>query len=77
LVLKQASRLLLVGLGTGVLLSLVLTPLLRHQLVGVAFADPVTYAFVLAVLALVGLVASYLPAHRGSRVAPMEALRYE
>jgi len=77
LVLKHAGRLLLAGLGTGVLLSLLLTRLLRHQLVGIGFADPLTYASVLTVLALVGFVAGYLPALRGSKLDPMEALRHE
>jgi ABC-type antimicrobial peptide transport system permease subunit len=39
--------------------------------------DPVTLGGAIAVLAAVGLIASYGPAHRASRLDPMDALREE
>jgi putative ABC transport system permease protein len=44
-------------------------------LFGVGPMDPVTYAAVAAILALVSLLATYLPARRASRVDPVIALR--
>jgi ABC-type antimicrobial peptide transport system permease subunit len=44
-------------------------------LFGTRATDPVTFAATVAVLGAVGAVASYLPARRASRIAPIEALR--
>jgi ABC-type antimicrobial peptide transport system permease subunit len=46
-------------------------------LYGVSLRDPVTIVGVAALLALVGLAASYIPARRATRINPVTALRYE
>jgi predicted permease len=77
LMLKMGGRLVLVGLAAGVAASIASTRLLRSQLFGVQAGDPLAYAAVVAVLALVTLVACYLPARRAAGVDPMVALRQE
>lgn len=49
----------------------------QAMLYGVGPNDPATFVMVLALLALVGVVASWAPARRASRVNPIVALRSE
>jgi len=55
----------------------VLTRVLGSFLYEVSPLDPVTYGTVAVILVGVGLLASYLPARRATRVDPLIALRYE
>jgi ABC-type antimicrobial peptide transport system permease subunit len=73
----MGGRLVLIGLAIGVAASLASTRLLRSQLFGVEPADPLAYAVVVMVLALVALLACYVPARRAAGVDPMVALRQE
>jgi putative ABC transport system permease protein len=77
LVTGQGLRLALLGVGIGCLASLALTRVLRSFLYDVSALDPITYFSVAAVLVSVGLLASYLPARRATKVDPLIALRYE
>jgi ABC-type antimicrobial peptide transport system permease subunit len=77
LVLFQAGRLVLVGLLIGLGLSLATNRLLSSQLFGLSPHDPVLLGVVSAVLLLVALLASFVPARRAARVDPMQALRHE
>jgi predicted permease len=75
LVMRDSSRLVLAGTAIGLLGALPLAPLLRSLLYGIAPVDPVAFAGGSLLLLAVALVASYVPAHRASRVDPTIALR--
>ena len=77
MVLAQGLKLTLSGVVVGVLASLALGRILSGFLFGVTPADPITILAVAALLILVALFASYLPARRAVQVDPMVALRYE
>jgi predicted permease len=77
LMLTMGARLVVIGLVVGMAASVGTTRLLRSQLFGVQPADPLAYAIVVVVLALVTLVACYVPARRAADVDPMIALRLE
>ena len=76
-VLAQGLRLTLLGLLFGLGGSLLLTRFLRSLLYGITVTDWVTFSTVVIVLGIVALVATYLPAWRATRVAPMVALHHE
>ncbi len=77
LVLAQGTRLVAAGLALGLLGAFALTRLMQTLLFQVSATDPLTFVSVLLLLALVALLACYLPARRATRVDPMIALRYE
>jgi putative ABC transport system permease protein len=77
LVVGRGMRLVLIGTGVGLALSLVLTRLMSSLLFGVDASDPLTLVGVPVLLAAVALVACYGPARRAARIHPNVALRYE
>jgi putative ABC transport system permease protein len=85
---QQAATLGAVGLGLGVVVSLVVGQIVRSQLYlvphvhsgllyGVGIHDPATLAAVCGLLAVIVFLASYIPARRATKVDPMVALRHE
>jgi ABC-type antimicrobial peptide transport system permease subunit len=77
MVLGQAGKMVLLGVGIGVAAALGLTRLMANLLFGVSTYDPLTFLAVAALLAIVALAACWIPARRAARVDPVIALRYE
>lgn len=77
MVLRQSLVMTLAGIGVGVLGAIAAGRVLVRLVEGVRSMEPVTFAAMIAVLVAVALLASFLPAHRASRIDPMKALRQE
>jgi putative ABC transport system permease protein len=77
LILGHGFRLVLVGLGAGLVGAIVATRFLSSLLYATSATDPLAFASVAALLIFVALLASYFPARRAMKIDPMEALRYE
>ncbi len=77
LVLGQGLRLTFLGLVLGIAMALVLTRFVRSLLYEVVPNDPLTFMAVSAVMAIVALLACWLPARRATRIHLTEALRHE
>ena len=77
LVLREAGMLLAVGLVIGTGLAIAVGRTASSMLFGLKPTDPVTIGLSVALLAVVAMVASFLPAMRAARLEPMLALREE
>jgi predicted permease len=77
MVLGQSILIVGVGIVVGLGLAFAATRLVAGFLVGVSPTDPATFLSVVVLLALVAVVACWLPAHRATRVNPLVALRYQ
>jgi putative ABC transport system permease protein len=77
MILGQGMSLIAVGITFGLVGSFALTRLIKKLLFGVSATDPLTLIAITLLLALVALLACYIPARRATKVDPLTALRYE
>ena len=77
LVVRQGMLPVAVGLAIGLLAAMAATRVMESLLFEVTATDPVTFGTITALLAMIALVASVVPAWRAARVDPVEALRRE
>ncbi len=76
-VLKKGFTLVLLGLAIGFCGALALGKLMHDLLHGISGTDPTAFLGAAVLLLLVGLLATFIPAFRASRIDPMVALRHE
>lgn len=72
---KEGVRLAGFGVAIGIPLAIAAAHLVRSMLFGISALDPVTFGAAGAILLIVALVATYLPARHAAKVSPLDALR--
>jgi len=77
LVMKEGAKFSLAGIAIGLVSAVFVTRAMAGQLFGVSPLDPLTYLAVALVMAVVALLACYVPTRRAMRVDPVIALRHE
>ena len=77
MVVWQGATVVGIGIAIGFAIALASTRALGSLLFGVTSLDPITFVGVSASMVVIGLMASYVPAHRASTVDPTESLRGE
>jgi macrolide transport system ATP-binding/permease protein len=77
MILLQGVRLIAPGIAVGIAAAILISYLMRSMLFGIHSWDPAIFALVTALLTVVTLAASYIPARTATKVDPMVALRYE
>lgn len=77
MILGEGLRVVLIGIGLGLIEALLLGRLVKSLLFGIQPADPLTFLSSAILLTIVALAACYVPARRAMRVDPMVALRHE
>lgn len=77
MILRESMRLTAYGMASGLLLALALARLITTLLFGVRTGDPTIYFSISAIIAVVALLATLIPAQRAARLEPMQALRTE
>ena len=77
MILVEGLVLVMRGVLVGLFLSVLGTRLMSSLLYGVSPTDSLTFISVAALLTVIALLASYVPARKATKVDPMVALRYE
>ena len=77
LVMRRGLWQIAAGLALGLAAAFPAARLMASLPIGVSPTDPAVFAAVAALLALVGLVACWLPARRAAALDPVRAIRYE
>jgi len=77
MILREAGMLTLAGLVIGTGLALAAAQAAKSLLYGLKPRDPLTLVMAVILLSAVATLASFLPAHRASKLDPLTALRYE
>jgi ABC-type antimicrobial peptide transport system permease subunit len=65
------------GLGLGLAAAVPAARLMASLPIGVSSSDPVVFVIVASLLAILGLLACWIPANRAARLDPVKAIRYE
>jgi putative ABC transport system permease protein len=74
LVMRNGMRIVVAGMGVGLIAFFASSRLLQSLLFGVSAHDPLTLLAATSVILVVGMLASYMPARRAARVSPVSAI---
>jgi len=77
MILRETGVMIVIGAVAGVVLTAIGVQVMKSKLYGLGALDPLTVLVATAILAVVAMIAGYIPAARASRVNPTQALRHE